>query len=282
MPVTPRPDAAFRLVVFEPPSDPDPTRALICRATGLHPTDANQWIARMPGIMRHPLGESEIRALLDGLYELGIPAEAWRVDALPVLTPLRPVHDVVLQDSGFQVKGLRGEPAHLVPWDRVELIAAGEVEQPDAQRDVSATGWVRAVSNGLNAVLRRPSMIAHRERTLKVAREPEAAAILVRREPRLAFRFIAGQMSYAGLGDRRQNASSANFPILLREVCYRAEQASITPSTQAFLDDGPADEYRFASDSALLDYATLRLLWAWYRRDRDAQAADDEPPPTQH
>ncbi len=29
--------------------------------------------------------------------------------------------------------------------------------------------------------------------------------------------------------------------------------------------------------SALLDYATHRLLWSWYRRDRDAQTRSDDP-----
>ncbi len=30
--------------------------------------------------------------------------------------------------------------------------------------------------------------------------------------------------------------------------------------------------YEFASSQALLDYATHRLLYSWYRRDRDAQS----------
>jgi hypothetical protein len=29
--------------------------------------------------------------------------------------------------------------------------------------------------------------------------------------------------------------------------------------------------FLFGSSQALLDYSTHRLLWSWYRRDRDSQ-----------
>ena len=37
------------------------------------------------------------------------------------------------------------------------------------------------------------------------------------------------------------------------------------------LDRRPAHEHEFPSSKALLDYSTHRLLWCWYRRDRDAR-----------
>jgi hypothetical protein len=37
------------------------------------------------------------------------------------------------------------------------------------------------------------------------------------------------------------------------------------------LDGGDPEDYEFASSQSLLDYAVLRLLWSWYRRDREAQ-----------
>ena len=67
-------------------------RDLFCRVTGMHPTDAMQWLARAPGTWPKPLEESEVRELLDGLYELGIAAEAWRTDLFPELSPARTVH----------------------------------------------------------------------------------------------------------------------------------------------------------------------------------------------
>lgn len=264
-----RPDNTYRLVLFDAIEDPGPVRDLICGVTGLHPTDANQWIARAPGVMRHPLAEGEVRELLDGLFELGVAAEAWRVDAVPNLTPPRVLHDLAFGEGGFQVKGLRGEPTHWVPWEKVELIAAGRIQQDDEQRAVTPPNWVQSVSMGLNAVLRRPSVVARRQRTFKLAREPVGEAIVVRKDPRVAFRIVENQMKYACLGDRRQAAASANFPVLIGELCRHASEASVPPSTRALLEGGDVRECLFPSSQALLDYATIKLLWSWYRRDRD-------------
>lgn len=269
-----QPDDTYRLVLFEAPDDPVAVRDLLCRVTGSHPTDAMQWVARAPGVWRQPIEESQVRALLDGLYELGVPAEARTLSSLPNLSPPRTIHDAACLPEGFRVKGLRGEPTHWVPWDRLELVAAGLIEQEDEFREVTPPGWVQAASTGLNAILRRPQSVARRRRAMRITRDPVSEVILVRSEPRIALRIVSTQMSYASLGERRKSASSANFPQLLAEICTRAEAAYITPSTRALLEDR-SEDCTFPSSQALLDYATHRLLWSWYRRDRDASA---EPP----
>src|SRR3954454_17219644 len=86
------PPTMYRLVVFAAVDEPKEVRDLVCRVTNAHPTDATQWIARAPGAWPHPLPEHQVRALLDGLYDLGVAAEAWRVDQFPELSPPRPVH----------------------------------------------------------------------------------------------------------------------------------------------------------------------------------------------
>src|SRR5262249_27936036 len=119
MPTTP---ARYRLVIFEAIAEPHEVRDLVCRVTGMHPTDAMQWLARAPGTWPKTLEETEVRKLLDGLYELGIAAEAWRSDQFPDLSPARTVHRGACMADGFRIEGLRGEPTHWVSWDRVELI----------------------------------------------------------------------------------------------------------------------------------------------------------------
>lgn len=262
-------DPSYRLVLFEAPEDPAAVRDLIARVTGQHPTDVMQWVARAPGIWPHPLAEPEVRAILDGLYEQRVPAEAWRLDRLPVLSPARTVHDLLSTPDGLQVRGLRGEPTHWLPWDRLELIDAGRIEQPDELRVIAPPGWVQSVSVGLNALLRRPLRVARRERSMRITREPVAEMILVRREPRLALRASAAGLTYASLGRRKQPNAAANFRALLTEITVRAEGAYLTASTRALLagDEGPATLY--PTSQALLDHATHRLLWSWYRRDRD-------------
>ena len=264
-------DPSYRLVIFDAPDEPHAVRDLLCEVTGIHPTDAMQWLARTPGVWPRPLAEPEVRALLDGLYDLGVAAEAHRADLLPQLAPPRTIHDAACLPEGLRVKGLRGEPTHWVPWDRVELIAAGRIMLEDEFRDVSPPGWVQSVSMGLNAILRRSQAVARRRRSVRIPHEPVGEAILVRRDPRIAFRIVATKMNYASLGDRLRLSAAENFPIFLADLRDHAQSAFVTPSTLAFLANDDPDAFEFPSSQALLDYATHRLLWSWYRRDRDAE-----------
>jgi hypothetical protein len=263
-------DNTYRLVIFAAPEDPVAVRDLLCSITGLHPTDAMQWVARAPGVWPQPLAEGEVREILDGLYELGVAAEAHRVDLLPNLSPARTIHEAACLPDGFRVTGLRGEPTHWAPWDRIELICAGSIETEDEFREISPPTWVNAVSTGLNALLRRPQIVARRRRAMRVPRDPVREVIIVRRDPRLALRVIENKMNYHYLGDRLHASAAENFPLLLADLCTHAKDAYVTDSTRALLEAKEPEEYMFPSSQALLDYATHRLLWSWYRRDRDA------------
>ena len=268
------PDNSYRLVVFATPEDPQAVRDLLCGVTGIHPTDAMLWVNKAPGVWPRPLAEGEVRELLDGLYELGVPAEARHVDHMPELAPARNVHDAACLPEGFRVKGLRGEPTHWVPWDKIEVISAGRIPQDDEFRGVIPQGWLTGMANGLRTALRRPDLPSRRARAQRILRDPVGEVLIVRRDPRITFRAIENQMSYAYLGDRLQPSASANFPRLVADLCALSESAYVTPPTIALLRGDLADGSEFPSSQALMDYTTHRLLWSWYRRDRDEQAAD--------
>jgi hypothetical protein len=267
--------ARYRLVIFEAIAEPQPARDLFCRVTGMHPTDAMQWIARAPGTWPKPLEEREVRQVLDGLYELGIAAEAWRSDLFPELSPARTVHRAACLDDGFRAEGLRGEPTHWVPWDRVELICAGRIAKEDEYRNVYAPRWPSAVVAGFRAlVLMKPQPAGRRARATRIPHDPVGEVIIVRREPRLAFRVVENQMNYAYLGRRLSQSAAENFPVFVADLCARADAAYITPTTRSLLEGRDAAEHEFPSSQALLEYATHRLLWSWYRRDREARAGE--------
>ena len=84
-------------------------------------------------------------------------------------------------------------------------------------------------------------------------------------------------MNYAYLGDRLKSSAAENFPIFLAALCARADQAYLTASTRALLERRDLSEYEFPSSQAILDYATHRLLWSWYRRDSEAQGREPDP-----
>lgn len=270
MPTTP---ARYRLVIFDAIEDPQELRDVVCRVSGMHPTDAVQWLARAPGLWPQALDEPQVRGLLDGLYEAGVAAEAWRADQFPELSPARTVHRAACLNEGFRIEGLRAEPTHWVPWDRIEMICAGRIAAEDEYRKDPAPRWPSTVVAGIRALaLMKPQPSGRHARAHRVPRDPVCEALIVRRDPRIAFRVVENQMNYAYLGDRLSTSAAENFPVFLADLCARADQAFITPSTRAILKMAEPGDYEFSSSQALMEYATHRLLWSWYSRDRDAQS----------
>jgi hypothetical protein len=221
------------------------------------------------------------------------PGAPGRPDPRPArrFSPPRTIHDAASLEGGLRIKGLRGEPTHWVPWDKIELISAGRIEAEDEYRGAGPPPWTSALAMGLRALTLRPSRLPERRlRAMRVSRPPVGEIIIVRRDPRIAFRVVENQMNYAELGERLRPSASENFPIFLAELCARADTATLTPPTRALFaasagtvpdaaanagagaDAGAdAEELLFPSSQALLDYTTHRLLWSWYSRDRDAR-----------
>jgi hypothetical protein len=242
----------------------------------MHPTDAVQWLARAPGTWPQQLDEKTVRGLLDGFYDAGIAAEAWRVDRFPDLSPPRTIHRAACTKEGFRIEGLRGEPTHWVTWDRVELICAGWISSNDEFRNVQSPRWPSTVVSGIRALaLMKPKPNVRHARASRIPRDPISEVVIVRRDPRIAFRVVENQMNYAYLGDRLSQSASENFPVFLADLCARADAAYITESTRSLLERREPGEHEFPSPQALLEHATHRLLWSWYRRDRDAQSPRD-------
>ena len=270
--------AQYRLVVFDELEDPQPIRDLFVQVLGVHPTDAAQWVARTPGVWPKFLGEADVRRLLDGLYALEVAAEAHRADAFPDLRRPRIVHEAACLDGGLRITGLRGEPTHWVPWDKVDMIAAGAIALDDADRPVTPPGWVNALSTGFRAAIGRAPRGVRKLRSFRNPRDPVAEVLIVRRDPLVAFRVIANQMNYGYLGDRLRPAAVDNFPLFLGDLLRLAPGAIVTPTTPELLkpsEEADPDEYEFGSTQSFVDYATLRLLWGWYRRDRERLEGTD-------
>lgn len=261
----------YRVVIFDAIDDPKTLRDLISQATGAHPADAVQWLARAPGVWPKELEEAATRTLVDGLYEFGVAAEAWRTDQFPELSPARTIHKAACLDEGLRLDGLRGEPTHWVPWDRIEMICGGRVAGDDG-RGGSSTHWPSTVVSGLRAMaLRKPRPFAVGGRSQRTPRDPVAEVLVIRREPRIAFRFVENQMNYAYLGGRLKESAADNFPTFLADLCGRSTSAVLTETTHALLERRGGASLDFPSSQAILDHATVQLLWNWYRRDRDAR-----------
>jgi hypothetical protein len=269
--------AQYRLMIFDKIDDPQELCGMVREATGLHPTDVVQWLARSPGVWPQPLEEQVVRRLLDGLYEFGVAAEAWRTDQFPELSPTRTVHRATSLADGLRIEGIRGEPTHWITWDRVEMLCAGRVRAEDEFRIVKDQRWPSVVVAGIRALaLRKPRPIERRQRAQRIPRDAVGELLIVRRDPRITFRVVENQMNYSYLGTKLRSTAAENFPLFVADLCARATDAYITPSTRSLLEAREPGEHDFPSSQAILDYATHRLLWSWYRRDGDAHIRPEE------
>ncbi|MFO0952049.1 MAG: hypothetical protein U0835_13040 [Isosphaeraceae bacterium] len=282
-------DPRYRLVVFDEIDEPEPVRDLFCKVTGLHAADAMLWIAKTPGAWPHALTAEQTRALLDGLYDLGVAAEAWLVDKFPDLNPVRTIHDAACLPEGFRVKGLRGEPTHWVPWPKVELICAGRIEAEDEFRTNSPPRWPSAIATGLRALtLRKPRPAPRLARASRVIRDPVGEVVIVRSDPRVAFRVVENQMNYAYLGDALRPSAAENFPKFVADLVARADDAMITPSTKAFLQGPPPRNTPSPRRSRWSTTPPTAFCGAGTKRDRnraldggDSEGREHADPPTE-
>ena len=195
-------------------------RDLVCRVTGMHPTDAVQWLARAPGTWPQPLEETTVRELLDGFYEAGIAAEAWRTDLFPDLSPPRTIHRAACMNEGFRIEGLRGEPTHWVPWDRIELICAGTISAEDEFRNVQSPRWPSTVVSGIRALALmkpqpdQPPRPGHANPSRSGRRGDHRPPRPTDRIPR---RRKSDELRLPGRAP--QPSAAENFPVFLADLC---------------------------------------------------------------
>ena len=124
-----------------------------------------------------------------------------------------------------------------MPWDRIELICAGRIAAEDEFRNVQSPRWPSTVVSGIRALaLMKPQPTSRRARATRIPRDPVGEVIIVRRDPRIAFRVVENQMNYAYLGRRLSQSAAENFPVFVADLCARADAAYITPSTRSLLE----------------------------------------------
>ena len=134
----------------------------------------------------------------------------------------------------------------------IELIGAGRIMAEDEFRHAQSPRWPSAVVSGIRALaLMKPRPYSRLSRADRIPRDPVGEVVIVRREPRIAFRAVENHMNYAYLGERRSTKAAENFPVFVADLCARAEDAYITPSTRSLLARQEPGEHAFPSSQAL-------------------------------
>src|SRR5262245_36544784 len=118
----------------------------------------------------------------------------------------------------------------------------------DEYRHIQPPRWPSVMVAEIRALtLMKPQPANHRARATRIPHDPVGEVIIVRRDPRLAFRVVENQMNYAYLGQRLRQSAGENFPIFVTDLCARADAAYITPSTRSLLEHRYPIEYEFPS-----------------------------------
>jgi hypothetical protein len=259
----------YRLVVFGKPEETEPVRDFLAKSLGIHPLDALRLTAHMPGILPGLFDAQTSKKVLDGFFELKIPAEARSADTFPDLSRPRSVQDLTLTGGGINIRdNVRKQTLHFLPWNRIGLIAAGRIQMPDTVIDYVPPGITRNVVYGVRRMLGGGSL-NRKERSVRSPGFPKGEAILWRREPHGVFRLSEDKLRYDILGEHRAETAAENFPRLIKWLAVGAETAFLTDSTQSYIGETGAEPEIFPDEESLIESATMQLLKSWYRQDRE-------------
>ncbi len=121
------------------------------------------------------------------------------------------------RDSGSRASR-RSDPLGPLGPDRPDQRPSASTPRTSSARQAPA--WSAALAVGLRAITFRVGRPPDRsQRAGRVLRDPTGEAIIIRRDPLIAFRIVENQMNYAYLGERLGPKAAENFPVLLADLC---------------------------------------------------------------
>jgi hypothetical protein len=246
----------FRVAVFARTSDPHLLAEVLCRVVHIRPLDAVIAARHTPGVLSTPMTASQSQQFVAVLHDMGIAAAAVAVADLPDLSSATSLHHVRCLDEGLQIFDLRGNPAELIPWIEMVVVAIGAIP---------AEHTPRFMDRG------RPSVVS-------AAPLPEVGRIdaaqhhvlelwLLRRDGVAAYRLRHDHFNYDGLERAKSESATVNFDRFVRQLIDLCGSIRRTPSTHAYLAHEVA-RYEFSSSEELQQHALL----SWVL-DRTATAA---------
>lgn len=246
-----------RVVVFAHVNDPHVLAELLIRVIGEHPLDAMLHARRTPAVLPVAMTADQASELVRLLGGLGLRAASIPISSLPDLENPVIVHQARFQDQGFEVLDLYGEPAELVPWDHINVLAIGEVPGEPTQH---------YPEQGRPAIVSAAPLPATARMETPTSRQLELW--MLTRNPQRAFCLDHRRFNYSCLGERKTESAATNFELFARALVERAGSARWTPSTHAYLTHDLHTKYEFASAEELKEQALVH--WVISQCDSDS------------
>lgn len=257
------------------------------RATGIfHPLDAHSFLRDAFGVLAKNLSEEDARRLQGALAGEGVLTDVVAQAEWPVLPPAKRIVRAACDTEGFKPLDPLGRELR-VPWDKVVLISAGQVQHTEftadknASPDPGSVGYFAAgMTDSLTGLLSRGG----RGLGLRGDLQRLAASRPPSREEQnwrwtadvflgggLRFTFQGHEFNYTALGDRRQADSIANFAVFLREMTSLAPYTPLNRGAFA-LREAQSQPVRYPTRGAFQEESAW-LLWRLLKAGRYAGPA---------
>lgn len=239
----------YRVAVFSHPENVHVLGDILSAVLHEGRTDALIQARHVPGVLPMPVTAAQAEQIVARLGVDGVQAAAVRQETLPDLDAAVVVHHARCLPEGWEIVDLRGARQELIPWERLALVAIGDVPEDVIQRYTDQS---------------RPSVLS--TAPLPPSPQPEARSAfgpelwIVCRDPLAAYRLDHRRANYEYLGERKTDSATVNFRLLAEDLVERATRARRTPSTHAYLNHQPRMHYEFAAGEDLRRHVLLHWV----------------------
>jgi hypothetical protein len=239
--------AAFRVVVFASPDDPQQLLAALRERLHLTEIDARVRVRNLPGVLPERLNQHAAQELVSAVRSLGIDAEAIAPDDWPDLRHAPKAHHVRCTAAGLEVVPVSGTAVERIAWDRLALISIADVPLDESHRFApAATGVIRGARRRTDKEFTTP------------VRGPEMW--IVYEQPFGVVRIDHREMNYEYLGPRKSGSATANFHEFTADLLRESPGAYLTPTTRAFLTRESVEKYLLDSPERHRELVELHTI----------------------
>ncbi len=221
--------------------------------------DARRTARRGFGILAENLDRADAVAVAGKLESLGVPALAVPTHELPALPAPRGFKRADPGEASLDIHDALGRPLP-VAWDRVVLVAVGEITHIRPQRDARVERM--ATSTDAATINHDYREIEGHDLTLEIVLE----------HPAQRWRAAADALLYNYLGPRRRARRLDNFPLLVADLLAHSPRAAINRGAANLSPDEPNTLRNVTRYASRLDFEK-ELIWLLWWSGRGAETA---------
>lgn len=243
----------FRIAVFTLPGDLESLEKALMNLPNMDRATARLQTRLLPGIVQGTYAQDAALSTVKEIESIAGTAIVVPAESVPDLNHVHSTHHVNITDISLEAIDT-SDRLQSSAWNAVSVISVGVLPSSAPSRSRSAS----ALSSGSS----------HRSWNsgVKIAAKRRPEAYIVLSDGQTTLNMASDEMNYEYLGERLAQNSNANFMLLIRDLVRHAPNASITPSTLAFLEHTPVPRSEFRSHEEFRRYTEFQTLLSHRQR----------------